>query len=175
MQNDWDSRYEIGGIAICLFLVICIFWVPLSLGMGFEDSLGVPSNTSLAGHIRVYLITLGPFLLPGFFALSNPPSTPQAVNPSSFSRQSVWLTELSSRLLPNRANPKNGHPARYNGASLASFSQTAKSKSEIKQLLSNNPSNLTIFSAFRSTTSGQALLHPPHRPCYSNIRGRLAG
>jgi hypothetical protein len=66
MENDWDSRYEIGGLAICLFLIICVFWVPISLIEGFKNSFGMPRNTSLVGHIRVYLITLCPFLLPGF-------------------------------------------------------------------------------------------------------------
>src|SRR5258708_11765353 len=66
MKNDWDSRYEIGGLAICLFLMICIFCAPFTIVMGFQDSMGVPRNTSLAGHIRVDLITLSPFLLPAF-------------------------------------------------------------------------------------------------------------
>jgi hypothetical protein len=75
MEKAWNARFEkvpleykgyfsvLVGLAI---FVICIPWALFVIGIGFEDSMGVPRNSGLGGHARVYTIALVPFLLPAF-------------------------------------------------------------------------------------------------------------
>ena len=68
MERDWIARLKRGSRG-CLF-VACSFLVPFSLlwafflvATGFQDSTGVPINTGLAGHLRIYTMASVPLLI----------------------------------------------------------------------------------------------------------------
>jgi hypothetical protein len=67
MEKDWNARLK-RGVRVCL-LVACSFLLPFSLlwafflmATGFQDSTGVPINTGLADHIRIYAMAFAPLL-----------------------------------------------------------------------------------------------------------------
>ena len=75
-DKDWNARFEVArpayfvraivrALAIVL-LAVCTLWAIVSFNMGFHDSMGNPRNSDLPGHVRVYTISLAPFILPAF-------------------------------------------------------------------------------------------------------------
>ena len=76
MEKDWEARFHpdrqphskpgVLTILALLLVVVFVLWAILMFGVGFQDSEGRPKNTDLSGNIRVYSISLLPFLLPSF-------------------------------------------------------------------------------------------------------------